>query len=78
METWRSLEKLQQIMLLALAAMFVVFTILYPLLNARKGVANRGTLLLRTQAGENAVYTGQIREQKAVFHVSPGGCRGVF
>lgn len=73
MKNWRSLERLQQVLLVIIAAMFVLFTMLYPILNTRKGVAWRDTLLLRTQAGENTVYTGRIREQKAVFTVSPGG-----
>ena len=73
MENRRSLERLQQVLLVILAAMFVLFTILYPILNTRKGVAWRDTLLLRTRAGENTVYTGRLWGREAVFTVSPGG-----
>lgn len=72
-ENWRSLERLQQVLLLALAAMFVCFTVVYPILNTRKGVAWRDTLLLCARAGENTVYTGRLWGREAVFTVSPGG-----
>ncbi len=70
MERIRELTTYQKGVLLFLAAMVVVFTVLYPLTVRRVGFDYQGTILTPSRDGEKTVYSGKIKGQQAVFTVS--------
>ena len=73
MSKWKRLSRFQQALLVALAAMLVIFTAVYPLLANRRGFAYQDTLLLRSTQGENTRYTGKVDGRRAEFTVAPTG-----
>ena len=73
LEKWRTLSRLPRALLLVLAAMLVVFTVLYPLLLRQEGILYQRSLLVRSEAGGLTRYAGRVEGQRAVFTVSPAG-----
>lgn len=73
MEKWKELSPLPRALLIALAAMLVIFTAVYPLLGLGKGIEYQDALLLWSAQGENDVYAGRVDGERAVFTVFPDG-----
>ena len=73
MKRLRELNRYQQAILLLLAAMVLVFTVLYPIISARNGFAYRDALLIPRQEGGNTVYAGRIDGEEARFTVREDG-----
>ena len=71
MQRLRELNGYQKGVLILMAAMVLVFTVLYPILTSRQAYSYRDGLLLRTQEGENTVYQGKVYGETARFTVSP-------
>ena len=71
MKRIKSLSVFQKAVLLCLAAMVVVFTVLYPATLARVGFAYRDAILVPRQEGGDTVHSGMLRGQRAAFSVSP-------
>lgn len=67
----KSLRMPQKIILLILAAMVVIFSILYPITISRKGYEYLDSILVQKESGGNTVYSGKIRGQDAEFTVTP-------
>ena len=67
----KSLRMPQKIILLILAAMVVVFSILYPITISREGYEYLDSILVQKESGENTVYSGKIRGRNAEFTVTP-------
>lgn len=70
MQRLRELNGYQKGVLILMAAMVLVFTVLYPILTSRQAFSYRDGLLLRTQEGENTVYQGKVYGETARFTVS--------
>ena len=71
MQRLRELNGYQKVILILMAAMVLVFTVLYPVLTSRQAFSYRDGMLLRTQEGENTVYQGKVYGELASFTVSP-------
>lgn len=71
MERTRDLNLYQKIILIILAAMFVVFTVAYFMVTSRVGFAYRDAILCPSDEGGNTVYTGRIKGETASFIVTP-------
>lgn len=67
----KSLRMPQKIILLILAAMVVVFSILYPITIRREGYEYLDSILVQKESGGNTVYSGKIRGRDAEFTVTP-------
>ena len=67
----KSLSIPQKIILLILAAMVVVFSILYPITIRREGYEYLDSILVQKESGGNTVYSGKIRGRDAEFTVTP-------
>lgn len=66
----RNLEGYQKAILLAMAAMVLVFSVVYLLTVRRVGYLYQGTILVPTQEDGATVYTGSIRNTAAQFRVT--------
>lgn len=66
----RNLEGYQKAILLAMAAMVLVFSAVYLLTVRRVGYLYQGTILVPTQEDGATVYTGSIRNTAAQFRVT--------
>ena len=73
LERLRRLDRYQKGVLLVLAAMVLVFSVLYPVALSRRGYAYQGALLLPRQENGGTVYAGSIRGQQAAFAVQENG-----
>ena len=73
LERLRRLDRYQKGVLLVLAAMVLVFSVLYPVTLSRRGYAYQDALLLPRQENGGTVYTGSIRGQQAAFAVQGDG-----
>ncbi len=67
----KSLRTPQKIILLILAAMVVIFSILYPITMRREGYEYLDSILVQKESGGNTVYSGKIRGRDAEFTVTP-------
>lgn len=70
---WKRLDRYKKGLLLFLAAMVLVFTVLYAVNESRLGFAYAGEILLPTQENGSTVYTGRIDGRQARFTVSADG-----
>ena len=70
MERIRELNRYQRIILILLAAMLVVFTVLYAAVHARVGFDYAGHILVPHEENGSTVYTGTIRGNEAVITVT--------
>lgn len=71
MERLKELNGYQTFMMVVMAAMVLVFTILYPVTISRTGFAYKDTLLVQSQEGDNTVYTGKVYGVASRFTVTP-------
>lgn len=71
MERIRALNRYQKGVLVVLAAMMLVFTILYPVVTSRTGFAYKDTVLVQGQEEGNTVYTGKVYGIPSRFTVTP-------
>lgn len=71
MQRLRELNGYQKVILILMAAMVLVFTVLYPVFLSRKGYSYWDSMLVCTQEGENTVYQGKMNGTSARFTVSP-------
>lgn len=69
-ERIRNLSGYQKAILLAIAAMVLVFSVVYLLTVRRVGYLYQGTILVPTQEDGATVYTGSIRNTAAQFRVT--------
>ncbi len=69
-ERIRNLSGYQKAILLAMAAMVLVFSVVYLLTVRRVGYLYQGTILVPTQEDGATVYTGSIRNTAAQFRVT--------
>lgn len=67
----QSLNRYQKGILLLLAAMTVLFSVLYLIAFSRKGFAYKDAILIPREENGSMVYSGQIEGQQARFTVSP-------
>ena len=67
----KNLNPYQKIILIILAAMFVVFTVAYVLVTSRVGFAYKDAILCPSDERGNTVYTGRIKGETASFTVTP-------
>ena len=67
MERIRSLGWYQKGILILLAAMSLLFTVLYPIILSREGFLYRDALLLPSEEGGKTVYAGKIEGNPASF-----------
>ncbi len=71
MRRLRSLNRYQKGILLLLAAMILVFTVLYPVTIAREGISYQGAILVpQPQADGATVYSGRLQGEPARFTVT--------
>lgn len=70
MERLKSLDRYQKVILLLMAAMVLVFTILYPITISRIGFSYQDTILLPSQENGSTLYAGNIKGTSARFTVS--------
>ena len=61
----------QKIILMILAAMVVVFSVLYPITISREGYEYLDSILVQKESGGNTVYSGKVRGRDAEFTVTP-------
>lgn len=71
MERLKGLNRYQKGVLAVMAAMVLVFTVLYPVITSRQGIAYWDSFLVCTQEGDNTVYGGKVNGKPASFTVSP-------
>lgn len=69
MERIKSLGRYQKGVWLFMAAMVVLFTVLYPVTIARLGFAYRGAVFIPSEENGSTVYSGQIQGKQASFTV---------
>lgn len=65
----QSLNQYQKIVLILLAAITVLFSVLYLIAFSRKGFAYKDTILIPSEENGSMVYSGQIEGQQARFTV---------
>lgn len=73
LERLRRLSRYQKGVLLVLAAMVLIFSVLYPITVSRRGYVYQDALLLPRQENGGTVYAGNIRGQQAAFTVQGDG-----
>lgn len=71
MQRIKDLGRYQKGLLLVMAAMILVFTVVYPVTIGRVGFAYGDTILVPSQEGGNTVYSGKMQGEQARFAVSP-------
>lgn len=69
-EKIKNLNLFQKIILILLAAMAVIFCIVYAVTTSRIGFAYKGAILVPETAGSDTVYSGKIHGEEAVFTVT--------
>lgn len=69
MERIKNLGRYQKAVLLVIAAMVLVFTILYPVTIDRRGFLYKDALLVPREEDGATVYSGRIQGEEAVFTV---------
>lgn len=70
MDKIKDLEKYQKIILLVMAAMVLVYTMLYVITVQREGYAYKDGILIPKQENEATIYSGKVWGERAVFTVS--------
>lgn len=70
MERIRSLNNYQKVILIAMAAMSLMFAVIYPKTIARVGYKYNDAILVPTVEDGNTVYSGKIQGEQAQFIVS--------
>ena len=71
MERFKDMNRYQKILLFVMAAMILVFGILYGIASCRMGIRFKDGFLVYSEDGGNAVYSGSIRGQAYRITVSP-------
>lgn len=71
MERIKGLNRYQKGVLVVIAAMVLVFTVLYPVITSRQGFVYWDAFLVCTQEGDNTVYGGKVNGEPASFTVTP-------
>lgn len=71
MQRFKELNGYQKFILVVMAAMVLVFTILYPVFTSRMGFAYKDTVMVQRQEGDNTVYTGKVYGVPSQFTVTP-------
>ena len=66
----KSLNLYQKCVLLFIAAMLLVFTVVYPIIISRVGFSYQNTILIPSQENDSTVYSGKIKGNPARFTVS--------
>lgn len=69
-EKWRACSAGQRVLLLLIAAMVVLFSILYPVTLSQPGLVYQDTLLKQTVTADATVYTGDVGGWKMSFALS--------
>ncbi|MGI6691449.1 MAG: hypothetical protein ACOX63_11535 [Christensenellales bacterium] len=69
MKRIKSLGQYQKGVLLVVTVMVLVFSVIYPMVIARKGFAYKGAILVPAQENSNTIYSGNIQGQQARFTV---------
>lgn len=72
MERIKNLNRYQKGILLLLAAMIVVFGVIYGVVSSREGFLYMDEILLPGEENGNVVYSGTIRGKESRFLVTPG------
>ena len=70
MERIRDLDRYQKIILLILLVMALIFAAVYGIVTNREGYLYHNSILVPTQAGSAAVYSGKIDGEEASFTVA--------
>ena len=73
MARFRRLGRYQKGMLLFMAAMTLVFAVIYSMTISKTGFAYKGAVLARSEENGDTVYSGQVRGQSARFTVHEDG-----
>lgn len=73
MERFKHLDRHQKIVLLFMAAMTLVFAVVYPMTIAKTGFAYKGELLVMSREDGDTVYSGKVQGQSARFTVHEDG-----
>jgi hypothetical protein len=71
MERFQELNGYQKFVLILLALMILGFGVLYGITTSRVGYEYHDTILVPTEENGNTVYSGEIKDQPAIFTVSP-------
>ena len=69
----RRLDRYQKGVLLVIAAMIIVFTVIYPLIILRVGIEFRGSILVPKQIDGGTVYSGRVDGEPTSFTVNADG-----
>lgn len=70
MKRLKGLNLYQKAVLILMAAMVLIFTVVYPKTIAREGFAYKNTILVPSYEKDGTVYSGKIQGKQAVFTVS--------
>lgn len=70
MERFKCLDMYQKVILLLMAAMTLVFAVVYAITIARVGFAYQGAILVPSQENGSTVYSGKVKGLQARFIVS--------
>ena len=73
MKRLQSLDLFQKGILLLVAAMSLVFSVLYPVTMSRKGFLFQDAILVPHQENGDTLYSGKLHGEEAVFTVSADG-----
>ncbi|MBQ4506232.1 MAG: hypothetical protein II971_03175 [Firmicutes bacterium] len=73
MDRIRRLGAYQKILLILLAAMVIVFSVLYPLTISREGLMYRRSILVPKEEEGDVVYSGKVGGKKAAFRIHADG-----
>lgn len=71
MERFKDLNRYQKILLVVMAAMILVFGILYGIASGRLGIRFKDGFLVYSEDNRNAIYSGSIRGQTYYITVTP-------
>lgn len=69
MERIKCLSRYQKGVLFLITAMVLVFTAVYPMINAREGFAYKDAILIPNQENGNTLYSGKIQGTQVTFTV---------
>ena len=69
----RRLDRYQKGVLLVMAAMIIVFTVIYPVIILRVGIEFRGSILVPKQIDGGTVYSGRVDGEPTSFTVNADG-----
>lgn len=70
MERLRNLNRYQKFIMIFMAAIALVFTVLYPMTISRAGFEYKTVILVPSQENGGTVYSGRLNWRKATFTVS--------